>query len=78
MQRQILISLFVTILGLSFSDSSNHHSSKTKNHFKKAKHYKKVYIPKESKEDLESSENMILADEVKGESEKTVANTGKL
>ena len=77
MQSHILIPMFITILGLSVLDASTHHHIRKIKQFKKTKHYEKVPIPKKSEDELEISENIVLADKVKGESEKTVTNKGK-
>ena len=67
MQRLLLILVLLNVIVLKCSESSIGHHSKTFDKLNKVKHYKKVSILKEPKDDLESKENLVVADRVKEE-----------
>ena len=52
------------------------HDGKISNHFHKYKHYEKFSLPKEPKDDIDYSENIVIADQVKGETKKTAVTKG--
>ena len=77
MVKLLFVSIFLNIVVLNYSGSSVvKHDGKISNHFHKYKHYEKISHPKEPKDDIDYSENMVLADKVKGETKKTMVTTG--
>ena len=77
MVKLFLILISFNIVVVKYSGSSVvKHDGKTSNHFHKHKHYEKISHPKEPKDDIDNSENMVLADKVKGETKKTMVTTG--
>ena len=65
MQRLLIIPVLLIVIVLECSESSIGHHSKTYDQLNKAKHYKKISIPTEPKD--ESKENLVVADRVKEE-----------
>lgn len=77
MIKLFLISIFLNIVVVKLSGSSVvKHNGKISNHFHKYKHYETISHPKEAKDDIDHSENMVIADKVKGETKKTTVTTG--
>ena len=52
------------------------HDGKISNHFHKYKHYEKFSHPQEPNDDIDYSENIVIADKVKGETKKTTVTKG--
>ena len=75
MQRLVLIPLLPNTIVLECLESSIGHHSKTYDKFNKIKHYKKSSILTEPEDDLESKENLEVADRVQ-EQTKSLTKTG--
>ena len=77
MVKLLFVSIFLNIVVLNYSGSSVvKHDGKISNHFHKYKHYEKLSHPKEPKDDIDCSENIVIADQVKGETKKTAVTKG--
>ena len=76
MKRLLIIPVLLNIILLDCSESSIGHHSKKFDELNKAKHYKNISIVKEPKDNLDSKENLVVADRVKEEIKQSSTKTG--